>query len=114
MRAKNRLIREVQTLSVHEIRDGERVVLLHVNVRTLEDSLRVCLRAGAEVLLTKAADLCLNRNSLLRCELISIESNPKPLEDMNTHQLLGERDLLELHLVDSGLCGAEQHSCGTK
>ena len=29
-----------------------------------------------------------------------------------THQLVGERDLLELHLVDGGIGGAEQRSCG--
>lgn len=88
------------------------MVFLDVHVGTLEHSVGVAVRTNAEVLLAKAPNLRLNGNGLLRRESISIVSGA--LGTSNTYKLLGERHLLELHLVDSGLGGAEQHRCANQ
>ena len=79
------------TLSVHEVADGHGVVPVDVHRCVLEHGLRVGVGAKTHVLLAEALHLLVDGDGL---------------------ELLRERDLLHLHLVNSpSLGGAEQHSC---
>lgn len=76
-----------------------------------EDGLRVSIRSHAHVLLTELLHLGLDRNALLY--MVSVLSNDVVWKsDGCTDKLLAQRHLLELHLVDASLGGAQQHSCG--
>lgn len=65
---------------------------------------------GAEVLLAKVLDLLLDGGRLLVRQLASCLDKAC----IATHELLLKRNLVELHLVDAGLGGADEGGRGKK
>jgi len=53
------------TLCVHEVRDGNWMVPLHINLHAVEDSIRVRLRSNTHILLTEMLNLGIDRHRLL-------------------------------------------------
>lgn len=68
---------------------------------------------STEVLLAEALDLLLNGRSLLQVIVSTVLSKIRCDGEM-AYKLFSKGDLLELHLVNSGLGGAEQRSCCEK
>ena len=122
--AKRCLCRQARhTLCVQEVCDGHRMGGIG-DVRCLEHLFNVRFGLDAHVLLSESLGLLLEVGVLLRLlacapeayrcwvELETTRSRKLIVTKMvmrsQTHQLLRERDLLELHLVDAGACGAHQ------
>ena len=82
--------REQLTLGVHEVADGDGVVLGRIDLHRLEHGVNMASGSSAHVLLAQAAHLHVDGHGL---------------------ELVGQRHLLELHLVDGGLGAAKQRSC---
>jgi hypothetical protein len=100
----------LRTLSVHEVGDGNGVVLISANRGRLEHGIGMTAWAGAHVLLTESTHLDIDGVGLLwRKSSVTIVAWHLA---WRTNQLLRQRDLLELHLVDAGLSGTQQRSCG--
>ena len=103
-----------RTLSIHEVANRNRMIIGDLEVHGPEHSIRMALGTGPEVLLTQVLDLSADGEVLLLSQTIR---NFKPYTVTKadryrcTYELLGQGDLLELHLVHCGLGGAEQHSC---
>ena len=78
----------------------------------MEDGIDVGLRADAHVLLAETPHMGLDIGELLQRNksAMVIEYGLLQPGEGRTHQLLSKRDLLELHLVDTGRRRAQQHS----
>ena len=77
------------TLGVHEVADGDGVVLGGIDLGRLEHGVDMADGPSAHVLLAQAAHLRVDGDGL---------------------ELVGQRHLLELHLVDGGLGAAKQRA----
>lgn len=109
------------TLGVHEVGDGDGVDAIGLGNFGLEHVVGGSVGAsGAHVLLTEVLDMLrdgvggLSLSSAL-CKVVPGSGRHRPVHlRASSYQLLRERNLLELHLVDASLGGAKQRSCGEK
>lgn len=100
---------KLHTLRVQEVADGYWVVPVATIGRITEHLVEVvALRSDAHILLTKRSGMILHAVLLLL--IISIGLWRWLRHAPWTYKLLRKRDLLELHLVDSSGCGAQQRS----
>lgn len=101
-----------RTLSVGKVGDGDGVPILGLGDLVVEHDVGTAGRASTKVLLAELVSLSLERSTNLEGKSSvylpaeAFRAFAARREARFTHQLLGERDLLELHLVNSGLGGA--------
>lgn len=105
------------TLGIHEVGNRDGVDAVGLGGFRAEHDIGTAVRAGgSQVLLAESLNLSLDRvtSLLLRTHIRQyIGVHRKALEmvrarSRETYQLLRKRDLVELHLVHAGLCGARE------
>ena len=79
------------TLSVHEVRHGDKMIAIGVHRGVLEHLIGVSIRSDTHILLAEMLDVGI---------------------DVGASKLLMKRNLLEWHAMDAGRGGTKQRSCG--
>ncbi len=112
----NELAQRELTLGIHEVGDGDGVAALDLSNVCVEHDVGAALGASAEILLAELVDLGLDGGALLykarRISIVLRLHRQRARGRRLSYQLLLERDLLELHLVNSGLRGASEGGRG--
>jgi hypothetical protein len=106
-------LREV--LSVEEVADGDGVAFLRLDGGLLEHLLGMALGTDAHVFLAKSLHVVTNVGVLLSvCQLLKHVATDVVADGSRdgAYQLLGQRDLLQRHLVDAGGGGASRDGGG--
>lgn len=104
----------VLTLSVHEVRDGDGMATLDVDGVGSESVIGSILGAGGtKVLLAEALEVVLNGVGSLGMVLESFDGT-RNHHGNQTYELVCKRNLVELHLVNTGLGRAQERGSSKK